>query len=370
MDKDWGDAIRPARYWHRQGADHAVCDLCPRHCRLGPGQRGLCFVRANIEGVMVLTGAGRSSGFCVDPIEKKPLAHFLPGTPVLSFGGAGCNLTCAGCQNWRLSRARSMDRLGGTTSPRAIADLALGLGCRSVAFTYNDPVIACEEVIDVALACRDRGLRTVAVTAGYIDPAPARDFFAVMDAANVDLKAFREDGYRKLTSAHLGPVLETLRFLAGEAAVWLEITTLLIPGRNDGDEELADLVAFVAADLGREVPLHFTAFHPDHRLSALPATPAATLLRAREIARAAGLAHVYLGNLPAGALGGAEDGETTLCVGCGAPLIGRRGYAITGWALDDSGHCLGCGRALAGVIEGPPGTWGPRRLPVPGVASG
>ena len=287
----------PGRYWHRLDDGRVQCDVCPRFCKLREGQRGLCFVRAAEAEGMVLTSYGRSSGFCVDPIEKKPLNHFLPGTPVLSFGTAGCNLTCKFCQNWDISKSREIDTLADAASPEALANAAEKLGCRSVAFTYNDPVIFLEYAVDVAQACRERGIKTVAVTAGYICPEPRAEFYAHMDAANVDLKGFTEDFYHSLCSAHLAPVLETLVYLKRETDVWFEVTTLLIPGENDSDAELAALSQWFMTNLGPDVPLHFTAFHPDFKMMDKPRTPHATLMRAQAIARDAGLHYVYVGNV-------------------------------------------------------------------------
>ncbi|MFN3077383.1 MAG: AmmeMemoRadiSam system radical SAM enzyme, partial [Alphaproteobacteria bacterium] len=315
MDERHFPEAAPGRYWHWLEEAQAQCDLCPRRCRLRPGQRGLCFVRACDSNGIVLTTYGRSSGFCIDPIEKKPLNHFLPGTPILSFGTAGCNLTCAFCQNWDISKARLFDRLQDQASPETIARAAKALNCRSVAFTYNDPVIFLEYAVDTAKACHALGIRTVAVTAGYIEAEPRAELFAHMDAANVDLKAFREAFYHRLSSAHLAPVLETLVYLKRETDVWLEVTTLLIPGENDSDEELLDLCQWLATHLGPEVPLHFTAFHPDYRMRSIPPTPPATLLRARSIALAQGLRYVYTGNVHD------PSGGSTYCHGCGTVLI-------------------------------------------------
>lgn len=348
----------PTRYWQRLDDGRVQCDLCPRACKLRDGQAGACFVRECRGGTVVLASYGRSSGFCVDPIEKKPLSHFLPGTPVLSFGTAGCNLACRFCQNWDISKSRERDRLAAVAGPELIAETALRLGCRSVAFTYNDPVVFMEYAIDVARACRARGLRAVAVTAGYVNPAPREVFFREMDAANIDLKAFSEDFYHRLTGGHLAPVLETLEYVARETSVWLEVTTLLIPGANDSDEELRDLARWVREHLGEEVPLHFTAFHPDWRMRDRPPTPPATLRRARSIGRAEGLRHVYTGNVRD------REGQTTWCGGCGQALIVRDGYRVEGWALDEVGRCVHCGTRLAGVFEERPGAWGARRLPV------
>jgi pyruvate formate lyase activating enzyme len=344
-----------ARYWHRLDDGRIQCDVCPRFCKLHEGQRGLCFVRARAGDAMVLTTYGRSSGFCVDPIEKKPLNHFLPGTPVLSFGTAGCNLTCKFCQNWDISKAREIDRLNDSADPEAIAAAAVQLGCRSVAFTYNDPVIFLEYAVDTAKACRKAGLATVAVTAGYIAPDARREFFAHMDATNVDLKAFTEEFYRKVCGGRLDEVLDTLVYLKRETNVWFEITTLLIPGENDSNVEIDALSGWVTTNLGVDVPLHFTAFHPDWKMRDKPATQAQTLSRARDIARANGVRHAYTGNV--------HDpvGSSTRCHGCGALLIGRDWYDLTQWHLDENGRCRDCRTRLAGVFEPEPGTWGRRR---------
>ena len=306
----------------------------------------------------MLTTYGRSSGFCIDPIEKKPLNHFLPGTPVLSFGTAGCNLACRFCQNWDISKSRDVDKLADHAPPEAIARAARELGCRSVAFTYNDPVIFLEYAIDTADACRELGVRSVAVTAGYVCEEPRRELFAHMDAANVDLKAFTPEFYKKVCTGELEPVLETLCYLRQETEVWFEVTTLLIPGLNDSEAELHAASQWMAEKLGPDVPWHFSAFHPDYKLLDRPRTPPATLTRAREIARGYGLRYVYTGNVHD------ETGGSTWCHGCGARVIGRDWYVLTRWWLDDDGRCLSCGTPCAGVFEGPPGEWGRRRVPV------
>ncbi len=334
------------------------CDVCPRACQLSEGQRGLCFVRARQNDAVVLTSYGRSSGYCIDPIEKKPLNHFLPGTPVLSFGTAGCNLTCRFCQNWDISKSREMDTLADEAPPELIAEAARQLGCASVAFTYNDPVIFLEYAVDAARACREVGVRSVAVTAGYVREGAREAFFSEIDAANVDLKAFSQDFYKGLCSAELAPVLETLVYLKRETEVWLEITTLLIPGLNDSDAELADLSAWIVSNLGAEVPLHFSAFHPDFRMRDRPPTPPETLRRARAIAKRHGIHHVYTGNVHD------EEGQSTYCHACGERLIGRDWYEITAWNLKDGGHCGACGAPCAGVFSDEPGNWGARRQPV------
>ncbi len=279
----------PTKYWHKLDDGRVQCDVCPRACKMHDGQRGLCFVRGVEGGEVKLYTYGRSSGFCVDPIEKKPLNHFLPGTSVLSFGTAGCNLACKFCQNWDMSKSREMDTLADRASPEQLAASAQRLGCASVAYTYNDPVVFMEYAIDVADACRERGVRSVAVTAGYMCPQPRAEFYRHMDAANVDLKGFTERFYRKICGAELGAVLETLEYLRHETQVWFEITTLLIPDENDSNAELEQMTRWIADKLGPDVPLHFTAFHPDWKMMDKPRTPAATLTRAREIALKNGL---------------------------------------------------------------------------------
>jgi pyruvate formate lyase activating enzyme len=348
----------PALWWHVLGDGRLQCDLCPRDCRLHEGQRGACFVRMRENDRMVLTTYGRSSGFCIDPIEKKPLNHFYPGSSVLSFGTAGCNLACKFCQNWDISKSRDMDTLADHASPTRIAQAASDHGARSVAFTYNDPVIFAEYAMDVADACRDRGISTVAVTAGYMHDAPRREFYARMDAANVDLKAFSEDFYVRLTGAHLQPVLDTLKFLRHETNVWLEITTLLIPARNDSDEELHALCRWIATELGADVPLHFTAFHPDWKMTDLPPTPPATLARARRIGLEEGLKHVYTGNVHD------SEGGTTFCPGCGTALIVRDWHQVLEYRLSAEGRCSHCGSAVAGRYDSAAGHFGRRRVPI------
>jgi len=351
-------AVVETRYWHAVDAGRVQCDLCPRECRMHEGQRGLCFVRGCENGRVKLFTYGRSSGFCVDPIEKKPLNHFLPGTSVLSFGTAGCNLACKFCQNWDMSKSREMDTLADAASPRQLADAARRLGCASVAFTYNDPVIFHEYAIDVARACREQGVKTVAVTAGYVSPEPRAEFFRHMDAANVDLKSFSDDFYYRICGARLQPVLDTLRYIRHETQTWLELTTLLIPGENDSETELQALTGWVARELGADVPLHFTAFHPDWKMTDRPRTPLATLRRARDIARDNGLRYVYTGNVQD------TQGGSTWCPCCGAQLIERDGYRIGAWRLGEDGCCAGCGTVIAGVFSGPAGHWGARRQPV------
>ncbi len=352
------NTVVPTRYWHKLDDGRVQCDLCPRFCKLNEGQPGLCFVRARQNDRIVLTTYGRSSGFCVDPIEKKPLNHFLPGTPVLSFGTAGCNLSCRFCQNWDISKSRETDTLADAASPETIARAAKSLGCRSVAFTYNDPVIFHEYAIDVAQACHALGIKTVAVTAGYVCEEPRKEFYHYIDAANVDLKGFTERFYQQITAGHLKPVLDTLIYLKHETNVWFEITTLLIPGENDSDPEIDAMTKWVVDKLGPDVPVHFTAFHPDYKMLDKPRTPSETLTRARRIAIQNGIRYAYTGNVHD------PEGDSTYCHSCGKKLIGRDWYLLTDWNLTDDGHCRFCGTICAGRFEGPPGQWGRKYLPV------
>jgi len=393
------------KFWQALDAGRVQCDVCPRHCKLREGQRGLCWVRGNHQGEIVLSSWGQASGFCIDPVEKKPLNHFLPGTPIMSFGQQGCNLTCRFCQNWSISKAGKQTPLVGNSDymldeiakansikdgrgkdihlkrpqnrplsqkdvriinvldeqlvrPETIAAAAEATGCTSVAYTYNDPVIFHEYAIEIADACHERGIKSVAVSAGYMCAEPRAEFYRHMDAANIDLKGFTEDFYKELCTAELGAVLETLDYLKHETDVWFEITTLLIPGKNDSDAELHNECAWIAEHLGLDVPLHFTAFHPDWKMRDIPPTPPATLRRAREIALQYGLHYVYVGNMHD------KAGSSTYCAGCGAELIGRDWYELSTWHLSETGACLTCGAQLPGVFDGPPGDWGRKRQPI------
>jgi len=351
-------ATVPTKHWHALPDGRVQCDVCPRACKLREGQRGVCFVRAREGDEVVLTTYGRSSGFCVDPIEKKPLNHFLPGSSVLSFGTAGCNLACRFCQNWDISKSKEIDTLADAASPETIARAAEELGCRSVAFTYNDPTIFMEYAIDTADACRERGIASVAVTAGYICDAPRRELYAHIHAANVDLKGFTDDFYRHVCGANLADVLGTLEYLVGETAVWVETTTLLIPGKNDSVEELDAMTKWVVEHLGRDVPMHFTAFHPDYRMLDVPATPLETLVTAREIALNNGVRHAYTGNVHD------SRGSTTYCPDCAAPLVERNRYVIDRYELTEAGRCSTCGARIAGHFDAGPGCGHGRRQPV------
>ena len=349
----------PGRHWHLLGDGRVQCDVCPRACRLHEGQRGLCFVRGRVADQVVLTSYGRSSGFCVDPIEKKPLNHFLPGSAVLSFGTAGCNLACRFCQNWDISKSREIDRLSDAAGPDDIAEAAVRLGCRSVAMTYNDPVIFLEYAVDVADACRARGIKAVAVTAGYLTDAPRRELFAHLDAANVDLKAFTDGFYRRTCAAQLQPVLDTLRYLRHETDVWFEITTLLIPGHNDSDDEIDAECAWIAENLGTDVP---AALHA----RSTPTSRCATCRPPRP-RRCGGPVRSHSGTACGSstpATSTTREGGRTTCPGCGAVVVERDWYRIDHYRLTDDGCCLRCGTALPGRFDGPVEHWGPRRVPV------
>ena len=348
----------PARYWHGLADGRIQCDICPRDCKLHDGQRGLCFVRKCEGGQIVLTTYGRSSGFCIDPIEKKPLNHFYPGSSVLSFGTAGCNLACKFCQNWDISKSREFDRLCDQAEPVAIAKVAAEHDCKSVAFTYNDPIVFLEYAVDTAIACHELGIKTVAVTSGYIHSEAREEFFAHMDAANIDLKAFSDAFYHKLCAGHLQPVLDTLVYLKHETDVWFEMTTLLIPGQNDSDEEITAMCDWIAEHLGPDIPLHFTAFHPAWKMTDAQPTPQATLSRARKIGMAAGLNYVYTGN--------AHDkkGGTTICPGCESRLIVRDWYEISEHRLDEQGYCIICGTQIPGRFDEFRDAFGARRIPI------
>ena len=332
-----------ARWWHALPDGRLQCDLCPRNCRLRDGQRGFCFTRARHGDQILLDSYGRSSGLAVDPVEKKPLNHVLPGARVLSFGTAGCNLSCRFCQNWEISTARSMERLSVSAQPSDIVELALDEGCEAIAFTYNDPVIFAEYAIDVANAAHEAGLLSIAVTAGYINPEPRSEFFGCMDATNIDLKGFSDDFYRRVTGARLRPVLETIAAVVSSGRTWVELTNLLIPGFNDSDSELRKMCSWVVDELGPDVPMHFSAFHHSNRMLDVARTPAATVERARSTAIDAGVHYVYSGNVHD------PQGQTTWCPECGAALIERENYRIGARRLDEDGRCMRCGYVLPGI---------------------
>jgi pyruvate formate lyase activating enzyme len=332
-----------ARYWHSLPDDIVQCELCPHHCVISPGQRGICFVRQNIDGELIQAAYGRSSGFAIDPIEKKPLYHFYPGSDILSFGTIGCNLGCKFCQNCRITKINDESELIIDASPEMIARTAKQQNCRSVAFTYNEPTITAEYSIDTANACHALDIKTVAVTAGYIEGKAREDFFEVMDAANVDLKGFTESFYRRLIRAHLQPVLDTLIYIKKKTNVWLEITNLIIPEENDKEEEIKSMCEWIAGEVGTDVPLHFSAFHPAYQLTDHKPTGLAILKRAYELAKDAGLKYVYLGNVRD------EEASATYCPKCNSPLILRHGYSVEIIGLQKD-KCAVCGQKIDIVI--------------------
>ena len=334
--------MKEALWWETQEDGRILCTLCPRYCRIGKNQPGFCYIRKNIDGKLYSLGYGKSAGFAIDPIEKKPLNHFLPGTEILSFGTAGCNLGCRFCQNWSISKAKLDDAQSLNTSPESVVELALRHRVPSLAFTYNDPVIWGEFVIDISRLARESGVKSVMVTAGYITPEARPQVFRYIDAANVDLKAFTEQFYRKLTFSHLDPVLDTLKWLKNETDIWFEITNLIIPGENDDPEETSRLCNWVLDNLGDVVPLHFTAFHPDFKMVDTPRTPESTVQRARQIALSAGVKYCYVGNVFD------EEGQTTYCSGCGRALIRRSWHEILEYHLVND-HCA-CGQKIPGYF--------------------
>ncbi|MGI9443859.1 MAG: AmmeMemoRadiSam system radical SAM enzyme [Rubripirellula sp.] len=357
LAKEAPDGDFTGRWWTEQSDGRILCHLCPRACRLKPGDRGFCFVRMNKNGKMVLDSYGRSTGFCIDPIEKKPLNHFLPGTPVLSFGTAGCNLGCKFCQNWDISKSREVSRISNLATPLDIAVTGLNQGCRSVAFTYNDPIVWAEYALDTAKACHDLGLSAVAVTAGYLTETARPDFFSLMDAANIDLKGFTEDFYQKFTGGHLQPVLDTIRYAVRETDCWVELTNLVIPGANDDPDNFKRMIDWILTEIGCDVPIHFTAFHPDFQMRDISATPHETLSHAYAIALQAGLNYVYLGNLHDLAR------QSTYCPKCQNPLIQRDWHQITQYKLDIN-RCRDCDTRIPGRFEMEAGSWGRQRQPV------
>ncbi len=348
----------PTQYWHKLDDGRVCCDVCPQHCTLREGKRGSCFVRKHHQGEIVLTSYGRSSGFCIDPIEKKPLNHFYPGSRVLSFGTAGCNLSCQFCQNWDISKSRKQDSLCDTAMPEQLAQTAKQHHCKSLAFTYNDPVIFMEYAIDTAIAAKAEDIKSVAVSAGYICDAPRVEFFQHMDAANIDLKAFTERFYHKICHGHLQPVLETLIYLKHETDVWLEITTLLIPGENDSENELHQMCQWISEKLGTQVPIHFSAFHPDFKMLDKERTPIETLLKARQIALSYGLQYVYCGNVLH------SESDTTRCPNCHSVVIERNWYEIKQYQLNQQGQCLQCQQQIAGRFCAYEQSFGRKRIPI------
>ncbi len=332
-----------AKWWEYDSTGKILCTLCPRYCTIGEGQQGFCYIRQNINGKLYSLGYGRPTGFAIDPIEKKPLNHFLPGTQILSFGTAGCNLGCKFCQNWSMSKARIDDLNALNFSPSDVVALALKYNVPSIAYTYNDPVIFGEYVIDISRLARERNIKNVLVTAGYIDKNARAEVFRYADAANVDLKAFTERFYHKITFSHIQDVLDTLLWLKNETDIWFEITTLLIPGENDNPDEIGQLSRWVKENLGHLVPLHFTAFHPDFKMTNKPRTPLSTLLQAKKIAEAEGIAHCYVGNVHH------ETAQNTYCASCRKLLIQRDWHHVKLNKIVN-GYCYSCGEKVAGVF--------------------
>jgi len=337
------ESLHEARWWEAEASGRVHCFLCPRHCHIHSGQAGFCFIRVNQGGKLYSLGYGSPAALQVDPIEKKPLNHFLPGTRVFSMGTAGCNMGCFFCQNWDISKSRHDQVHSQLVSPEDVPLLALQHGCDSIAFTYNEPTIWGEYVIDICREARKHGLKTVMVTNGYITYEAFHDIYDHIDAANVDLKAFTETFYGKITLTHLQPVLETLEWLKKETPVWFELTNLMIPGLNDDPAETRKLAEWVLEHLGPDVPLHFTAFHPDFKLRDKPKTPPETLHRARAIALEMGLHYVYEGNIY-------SDSANTHCSNCKALLIRRSWHDVLENRMKD-GACSECGFAIPGVWD-------------------
>lgn len=335
----------PTTHWHNLEDGRIQCDICPRACKLNEGQHGFCFVRARKNDQVVLTTYGLSSGLAVDPVEKKPLNHFLPGTKVFSFGTAGCNLACRFCQNWNISKSRNTHILAYKAMPKDIAKTAKKYGCQSVAFTYNEPTIFMEYARDCAIACHKLGIKTISVTNGYMCIDPLKEFYSYIDAANVDLKGFTEGFYKKIIGGSLQPVLDALCYLKHHTNVWIEITTLLIPGENDSPEEIDKSTKWVIKNLGPDVPMHFTAFHPAYKMLNKASTPLETLRRSREIAMKNGIHYAYTGNVYD------IEGSSTYCHNCTKRIIERDGYEITEYKLDKEGKCKFCKTPCAGVFK-------------------
>ncbi|PID59359.1 MAG: AmmeMemoRadiSam system radical SAM enzyme [Ignavibacteriae bacterium] len=336
--------MKLAKWWKTKDNGKILCTLCPRYCEIGEGQKGFCYIRENIEGKLYSTGYGRPTGFAIDPIEKKPLSHFLPGSDVLSFGTAGCNLGCRFCQNWSMSKSK-LDELNALKiSPENVVNLALKYKSKSIAYTYNDPTIFGEYVIDVSELAREKNIKNVLVTAGYINKEARKDIYKYIDAANIDLKAFTETFYQKITYSHLNDILETLLWVKNETDIWLEITTLLIPDENDSNEEIKQLTNWITTNLGKNVPLHFTAFHPDFKMKDKSSTPAETLINARKIALEEGINYCYLGNIHN------IESQTTYCPTCQNPIIIRDWHSVLDVKIQN-GKCKYCNSKVAGVWD-------------------
>lgn len=333
-----------AQWWQKSEKGKILCTLCPRYCEIGEGQPGFCYIRQNINGKLYSIGYGRPTGFAVDPVEKKPLNHFLPGTSILSFGTAGCNLGCKFCQNWSISKAKLDDTYSVDATPDDVISLAKKYSAPSIAFTYNDPTIFGEYIIDISKIAYQEGIKSVMVTAGYIDKDARKDVYKFIDAANVDLKGFTEKFYYKNTLSHLEYVLDTLIWLKNETDVWIELTTLLIPDENDSSEEIKKECNWIINNLGDSVPLHFTAFHPDFKMRNKEATPHKTLLMAKNIAQSEGIKFCYIGNVLD------NKNQSTFCPNCKQILIERNWYNVKVMDLMES-KCANCGEIIPGIFN-------------------
>ncbi len=341
------DSVRRARLWHPLEQGRVRCALCAHRCTIADGRRGRCGVRENRAGELVTLVYGRLVAENVDPIEKKPLFHVAPGSLSYSVATAGCNLRCAHCQNYSISQvAHGGGEIPGTfVAAEAVVRAAVDAGCRSIAYTYTEPTVFFEYALECMGLARQAGLLNVFVSNGFLTEEATAEAATLLDAANVDLKAMREEFYREVCGAHLEPVLRTIRDL-WQRGVWVEVTTLVIPGHNDSDGELREAARFLVS-VSPDLPWHVTGFYPTYRLTDAPPTPAGTLQRARRIGLEEGLRYVYTGNRP-----GFSEGETTWCPGCGREALGRRGFAVHGRNLDRQGRCMGCAHPIAGLEMG------------------
>jgi pyruvate formate lyase activating enzyme len=343
--------MKEAQWWTPLEGGKVHCYLCPRDCKIGEGQTGFCFIRKNEGGKLVTLGYVRPAAVQVDPVEKKPLFHFYPGTRIFSMGTAGCNMGCFFCQNWDISKAKSDQVHSVDLTADDVCQNAMQYECPSLAFTYNEPSIWGEYVIDISKRAREVGLKTVMVTNGYINEQAFYDVYEHIDAANVDLKAFTENFYGKITLTHLKPVLDTLKRLKRDTNVWFEITNLMIPTLNDNPDEVKQLANWVLDNVGNSIPVHFTAFHPDFKLRNIHNTPPETLEMARDIALEQGLKFVYVGNV-------FSDSANTYCPSCNRLLIERNWHQIVKYRISADGSCA-CGTKVPGhfnyreIVTGP-----------------
>lgn len=336
------EGFYPAKYYEKLSGKIVQCNLCPNRCILSEGQIGLCKARKNIDGELYSMTYGKVSSVHVDPIEKKPFFHVLPGSKAFSIATTGCNLRCSFCQNWQISQVFSWEAQTQEATPEQVVEAAVQSRAESIAFTYNEPIIFYEYMLDIAKLAKQQGLKTVVVSAGYINPEPLRELLPYLDAYKVDLKAYKESFYQKLTGGHLAPILETMKIIK-QSGTWLEIVNLLIPGENDSEEEIREMAKWIKENVGDEVPLHFSAFHPMYKLQNLPPTPPETVIKAREIAMEEGLKYVYVGNISY------PEGESTYCPESGEVAIERKSYFILSNNLKN-GQCP-TGEKIPGVWE-------------------